>query len=73
VGRAHERVRHPRLRALARAYSRELGDSETSREIDKTLLEHDSALVDVYEKLLPLLQPAPDERKRRIGFDLDSK
>lgn len=42
-------------------------------EIDKTLLEHDSALVDVYEKLLPLLQPAPDEPKRRIGFDRDSK
>ena len=38
-------------------------------EIDKTLLEHDSALLDVYEKLLPLLQPAPDEPKRRIGFD----
>ena len=42
-------------------------------EIDKTLLEHDSALVDVYEKLLPLLQPAPDEPKRRIGFDQDGK
>ena len=42
-------------------------------EIDKTLLEHDSALVDVYEKLLPLLQPAPDEPKRRIGFDRDRK
>jgi hypothetical protein len=42
-------------------------------EIDKTLLEHDSALTDVYEKLLPLLQPAPDEPKRRIGFDRDNK
>lgn len=37
-------------------------------EIDKTLLEHDSALRDVYRKLLPLLQPLPDPPKRRIGF-----
>ncbi len=37
-------------------------------EIDRTLLEHDSALMDLYEKLLPLLQPPPDEPKRRIGF-----
>lgn len=42
-------------------------------EIDKTLLEHDSALTDVYEKLLPLLQPPPEEPKRRIGFDRDNK
>lgn len=42
-------------------------------EIDRTLLEHDSALMDVYEKLLPLLQPAPDEPKRRIGFESKSK
>lgn len=37
-------------------------------EIDRTLLEHDSALLDLYEKLQPLLQPPPDEPKRRIGF-----
>lgn len=42
-------------------------------EIDRTLLEHDSALLDLYEKLLPLLQPLPDEPKRRIGFDRDNK
>lgn len=35
--------------------------------IDRTLLEHDSSLLDLYEKLLPLLQP-PDSPKRRIGF-----
>ncbi|NGZ96357.1 MAG: hypothetical protein CV089_09555 [Nitrospira sp. WS110] len=35
--------------------------------IDRTLLEHDSSLLDLYEKLLPLLQPA-DIPKRRIGF-----
>ena len=37
-------------------------------EIDKTLLEHDSALRDLYQKLLPLLQPPADSPKRGIGF-----
>lgn len=42
-------------------------------EIDKTLLEHDSALVDLYEKLQPLLQPPPNSPKRRIGFQSKGK
>ena len=42
-------------------------------EIDKTLLEHDSALRDVYQKLLPLLQPPADPPKRRIGFHTDDE
>lgn len=42
-------------------------------EIDKTLLEQDTALVDLYEKLQPLLQPPPDGPKRRIGFQSKSK
>jgi hypothetical protein len=37
-------------------------------EIDQTLLVHDKALRDVYQKLLPLLQPPPAEPKPRIGF-----
>jgi uncharacterized membrane protein SirB2 len=37
-------------------------------EIDQTLLLHDSALRDLYQKLLPLLSPAPDPPKRQIGF-----
>jgi hypothetical protein len=37
-------------------------------EIDRTLLQHDSALRDIYHKLLPLLQPPPEPPKRRIGF-----
>ena len=37
-------------------------------EIDKTLLGHDSALRDVYRKLLPLLQPPPDPPRKKIGF-----
>jgi hypothetical protein len=40
-------------------------------EIDKTLLEHDAALRDLYRKLLPLLQPPADPPKRRIGFHRD--
>lgn len=40
-------------------------------EIDKTLLEHDAVLSEIYRKLLPLLQPAPVPRKRRIGFITD--
>ena len=40
-------------------------------EIDKTLLEHDSALRDLYRKLLPLLEPPADPPKRRIGFHTD--
>ena len=42
-------------------------------EIDRTLLEHDSALRDVYRKLLPLLQPPPKPPKRRIGFNRDTE
>lgn len=37
-------------------------------EIDKTLLQHNAALRDIYRKLLPLLQPPPDPPKRGIGF-----
>ena len=40
-------------------------------EIDKTLIEHDAALSDLYRKLLPLLQPPADPPKRRIGFHSD--
>jgi hypothetical protein len=40
-------------------------------EIDKTLLQHDAALRDLYRKLLPLLQPPADPPKRRIGFHRD--
>ena len=37
-------------------------------EIDHTLLLHDSALRDLYQKLLPLLQPPPEKPRLRIGF-----
>jgi ABC-type uncharacterized transport system fused permease/ATPase subunit len=37
-------------------------------EIDRTLLQHDAALRDVYRKLQPLLAPPIGPQKRRIGF-----
>ena len=37
-------------------------------EIDHKLLKHDAVLRDIYQKLLPLLQPPPEAPKRRIGF-----
>jgi hypothetical protein len=37
-------------------------------EIDKTLLQHNTALRDVYQKLLPLLQPPPEKPRQKIGF-----
>jgi len=37
-------------------------------EIDKTLLQHNAALRDVYQKLMPLLQPPPETPRPKIGF-----
>jgi ORF6N domain len=37
-------------------------------EIDMTLLEHDTALRDIYQKLLPLLAPPPEPPRKQIGF-----
>jgi hypothetical protein len=37
-------------------------------EIDRTLLTHDSALRDIYQKLRPLLAPPPEPSKPEIGF-----
>lgn len=38
-------------------------------EIDKTLITHDTALYDIYQKLIPLLSLPPMKAKRKIGFD----
>ncbi len=40
-------------------------------EIDKSLLLHDTALRDLYQKILPLLQSPPDSPKRDIGFRVE--
>ena len=37
-------------------------------EIDKSLLVHDAALRDLYQKLLPLLEPPPSKPRRPAGF-----
>lgn len=37
-------------------------------EIDRSLLVHDSALRDLYQKLLPLLAPPPEPPRPKIGF-----
>jgi hypothetical protein len=41
-------------------------------EIDKTLLQHDSALRTIWDKLQPLLAPPPEPPKRRIGFNREN-
>lgn len=51
---------------------RELGvRSELERRllhVEKVLLEHDSALRDIYRQIRPLLLPPPDPPRRRLGF-----
>jgi hypothetical protein len=42
--------------------------SKRLAEIERTLLTHDAALRDLYQKIRPLLLPPPDQPKRRIGF-----
>ena len=42
-------------------------------DIDRTLLQHDAALRDIYHKLMPLLQPPPDPPRRGIGFITDDR
>src|SRR5258708_11240563 len=39
-------------------------------EIDKTLLLHDAALREIYQKLRPLLEPPPAAPKPEIGFHI---
>ena len=39
--------------------------------IEKTLIAHDGALRDIFEKIRPLLLPPPNPPKRRIGFHTD--
>lgn len=41
--------------------------------IEKSLLTHDAALRDVYQKLKPLLLPPPEKPRRRIGFHTQEK
>ncbi|NBR69908.1 MAG: hypothetical protein EBT69_06995 [Verrucomicrobia bacterium] len=40
-------------------------------EIDQSLLVHDEALQDIYQKLMPLFAAQPEEEKKKIGFGQD--
>ena len=42
-------------------------------EIEKTLLTHDAALVDLYEQIRPLLMPPPEPPRTRVGFGVREK
>ena len=42
-------------------------------EIDKTLIEHNSALLSLWKKLQPLLAPPPERPRRAIGFHANMK
>ncbi len=37
-------------------------------EVEKTLVTHDAALRDVYQRIKPLLLPPPDPPRKKIGF-----
>ncbi len=37
-------------------------------EVEKTLITHDAALRDIYQRIKPLLLPPPDPPRPKIGF-----
>jgi hypothetical protein len=37
-------------------------------EVEKTLMTHDTALRDLYQKIRPLLLPPPESPRKKIGF-----
>ena len=39
-------------------------------EMEKKLLTHDAALIDLYEQIQPLLVPPPEPERKRIGFNV---
>ncbi|MCL4181305.1 MAG: ORF6N domain-containing protein [Verrucomicrobia bacterium] len=59
------------VRAFVRLREELLGRANLERrlaEIERTLVGHDAALRDLYQKLKPLLLPAPAKTRREIGF-----
>jgi len=42
-------------------------------EVERTLLTHDTALRDLYQKLRPLLLPPPDPERKPIGFGVKER
>ena len=37
-------------------------------DVEKTLVTHDAALRDIYQRIQPLLQPPPEPPRKKIGF-----
>jgi hypothetical protein len=37
-------------------------------DVEKTLVTHDAALRDIYQRIKPLLLPPPDPPRKKIGF-----
>jgi hypothetical protein len=42
-------------------------------EIDQSLLVHDEALRDIYQKLMPLFAAQPEGQRKKIGFGVEEK
>ena len=42
-------------------------------EIDQSLLVHDEALRDIYQKLMPLFAEQPEGQRKKIGFGVEEK
>jgi hypothetical protein len=59
------------VRAFVKMREKLSATSELARrlaEIEKQLLVHDTALIDLYEQIRPLLLPPPDPPPKKIGF-----
>ena len=64
------------VRAFVQMRERLVANAQIIRrlaEIDKTLLEHDQVLGTIWQQLQPLLEPASDPPKRKIGFDFNGE
>jgi hypothetical protein len=60
------------IRAFVRIKEQLVANNEILKrlaEFDTKLMQHDNALWDVYQKLLPLLNPVEKETGKRIGFN----
>jgi len=64
------------VRAFVKMRDQLVATKESARrlaEIEKQLVLHDTALIDLYEKIRPLLQPPKYPPKKRIGFNVKEK